>query len=333
MLKILIIDQEISIIGSIKKTEGYEVFLATNIDDAYVLLRSYNYDIIFLDIMMHRLVEREDFLSVLKNMKNETQVVFTGVPQVGFPIRMLKEKIYNTVTRPIIMQNFTNKVSKILFLQTLLNFQSHFIRYHQKLISDSEEPINLRELAFYLALFEGHDSYSANHERRVGNLTADIAALLGFNPMKVNSMRFAGYIHDIGKLNIPKYYLNKRGTLSALERQVINTHSQKGFEMVRNCNLSLHIAEIVLQHHERIDGSGYPQGLERKDIHDASLVIMVADVADAMISNRPYRIPFGIEHMMAELKKNAGTLYDANVVDACCSLFKEKDYMLHNLYV
>jgi putative nucleotidyltransferase with HDIG domain len=329
----LIVDQEISIIDSIKKTEGYEVFLATNIDDAYVLLRSYYYDIIFLDIMMHRLVEREDFLGVLKNMRNETQVVFTGVPQVGFPIRMLKEKIYNTIRRPVIMQNFTNKISKILFLQTLLNFQSHFIRYHKKLISTSDDPIKLGELAFNLALFEGHDSYSANHQRRVGNLTADIAALLGFNPLKVNLMRFAGYIHDIGKLNIPKYYLNKRGTLSALERQVINTHSRKGYEMVEDCNLSLRVAEIVLQHHERIDGSGYPQGLLQKDIHDESLVIMVADVADAMISNRPYRIPFRVRDMMVELKKNAGTLYDSEVVDACCFLFKDEDYILYNLYI
>ncbi len=336
MFRILIVDQEANLEDSLNillKTNEREICFAKNIDDACISLKCCEYDVIIMDIMMQRLAEREDLLVVLKNLRSETQIVFTGITKLGMPIKDLQDKIFKTIARPMIMHNFMNKLNKILFFKALLNSRSYLIQYYEKLFSMQVKSENVKDLAFYMALMENHDSYSANHQRRVGNLASEIAKFMGFEASRIDLIRFTGYLHDIGKLRVPRVYLNKRSPLTCLERQVINTHAEKGYEMIKSCNCCLHAANIVFQHHERLDGSGYPQGIGKKDILDESLIIMVADVTDAMLSDRPYRPAIRLDDVLTELKKNAGILYSPDVVDVCCFLFNNKRYASQNIYV
>jgi putative nucleotidyltransferase with HDIG domain len=138
----------------------------------------------------------------------------------------------------------------------------------------------------------------------------------------------AALIHDIGKINIASEILNKPGKLNTLELQIIMTHAQSGYEIVRNMNFLPEVAQTILQHHERLDGSGYPNGLQGDKIRIEARILSVADVIESMASHRPYRPARGIELALAEISTNSGTFYDSEVCSACLKLFNEKGFRL-----
>jgi HD-GYP domain-containing protein (c-di-GMP phosphodiesterase class II) len=142
----------------------------------------------------------------------------------------------------------------------------------------------------------------------------------------VDTIRMAGIIHDIGKISVPAEILSKPGKLKDMEFSLIKAHSQTGYSILKDVGLPYPIAEIVLQHHERLNGSGYPQGLKDDQILLESQIISVADVVEAIASHRPYRPAIGIEAALAEIEKNKGILYDEKVVEACIKLFREKQF-------
>jgi HD-GYP domain-containing protein (c-di-GMP phosphodiesterase class II) len=141
-------------------------------------------------------------------------------------------------------------------------------------------------------------------------------------------MRMAGSIHDIGKLSIPAEILTKPTKLTSLEFSLIKEHSRKGFEILKDVESPWPLAQIVYQHHERMDGSGYPRQLKGEEIIIEARILAVADVVEAMASHRPYRPSLQLASALAEIEKNRGTLYDADAVDACLKLFREKGFQL-----
>jgi HD-GYP domain-containing protein (c-di-GMP phosphodiesterase class II) len=143
---------------------------------------------------------------------------------------------------------------------------------------------------------------------------------------KIEGIRIASLVHDIGKISLPAEILNKPTKLSEMEYGLIKDHSQVGYDVLKSIEFSWPIAQIVLQHHERLDGSGYPQGLKGEDILLEAKIIGVADVVEAMSSHRPYRPAWGIDKALEEISKNKGILYDPKVVDACLKLFKRKEF-------
>jgi PAS domain S-box-containing protein len=173
---------------------------------------------------------------------------------------------------------------------------------------------------------ETKDPYTAGHQRRVSNLSRIIAQEMGLTNDTVDNIRMAGNIHDIGKMSVPAEILSKPGRLSDIEMGLIKVHPQSGYNILKDVGLPYPIAEIVLQHHERIDGSGYPQGLKGSQILLETNIIAVADVVEAIASNRPYRPAVGIKAALEEIEKNKGILYDACVVDVCLRLFREKGF-------
>jgi PAS domain S-box-containing protein/putative nucleotidyltransferase with HDIG domain len=175
---------------------------------------------------------------------------------------------------------------------------------------------------------EMRDPYTAGHQLRVSNLACAIAIEMGLPNDKIEGLRMAGLIHDIGKLSIPAEILSKPTKLTDIEFSLIKEHSKNGYEMLKNVESPWPLAQIVYQHHERMNGSGYPRKLKGDEILMEARIIAVADVVEAMASHRPYRPTLGIEATLEEIEKNKGILYDNDVVDACLRLFREKGYQL-----
>ncbi len=175
---------------------------------------------------------------------------------------------------------------------------------------------------------ETRDPYTSGHQLRSADLARAIGSEMGLPPDKIEGIRMAGSIHDIGKLSIPAEILSKPTKLSEIEFSLIKEHARKGYEMLKDVESPWPLAEIVHQHHERMDGSGYPQKLKGEEILMEARILSVADVVEAMASHRPYRPGLGIDAALAEIEKNRGTIYDKTVADACLRLFREKGFIL-----
>ena len=175
---------------------------------------------------------------------------------------------------------------------------------------------------------ETRDPYTAGHQRGVSNLARSIATEMGISANKIQGIRFAGVIHDIGKICVPGEILSKPGDISRNELGLIKEHSQVGHNILKTVDFPWPIAQIILQHHEKMNGTGYPDGLSGENILLESRIVAVADVVEAMASHRPYRPSLGIDMALKEIQKNKNVFYDPQVVDACLRLFNEKGYRL-----
>jgi len=181
------------------------------------------------------------------------------------------------------------------------------------------------------ATVETRDPYTAGHQIRSADLARAIAAEMGLSQDKIDAIRMAGSIHDIGKISTPAEILSKPTKLSDLEFSLIKEHARQGYEILKDVESPWPLAEIVRQHHERMDGSGYPRGLKGEEIMMEARIIAVADVVEAMASHRPYRAAIGLNAALEEIARNKGTLYDVDVAAACLRLFREKGYQLQKV--
>jgi PAS domain S-box-containing protein len=176
------------------------------------------------------------------------------------------------------------------------------------------------------SIIESRDPYTAGHERRVGELASAIAVQMGLTDATVFSVRLAAEVHDVGKISVPAEILNRPGRLSGIEFELIKRHSEAGFEILRGVDFEGPVAAIVLQHHERLDGSGYPWGLDGEEILPEARLMAVADVVEAMASHRPYRPALGLDAALGEIARGRGTLYDPDVADACRAVFSDQGF-------
>lgn len=170
------------------------------------------------------------------------------------------------------------------------------------------------------------DPYTTDHQRRVTILACAIAKEMGLSTEEINGVRLAGMLHDIGKLAVPSEILSKPTRLSDAEFTIIKTHPRIASDILKTIEFPWPIADIVLQHHERADGSGYPQSLTEKNILLGARILAVADVVEAISSHRPYRPAYSLEYTLEEISKNKGVIYDAEIVDICLQLFKERNF-------
>lgn len=178
------------------------------------------------------------------------------------------------------------------------------------------------------AIVEMRDPYTAGHQSRVADLAAAIARQMGLPEDEIHGIHLAGVLHDLGKIRVPAEILSKPGRISEAERSLISIHPQAGYDILQGISFPWPIAQMVLQHHERLDGSGYPQGLKGEEISLGARILSVADVVEAMSSHRPYRPGLGIEAALEEITGNRGLSYDPRVVDACLVLFREQGYQI-----
>jgi len=162
----------------------------------------------------------------------------------------------------------------------------------------------------------------------VGDLAKAIAEEMGLDSTRQEGLMVAGYLHDLGKIIVPAEILCKPGKISAEEYNLIKNHVQVSYDLLKNVSFPWPVAQTVLEHHERLDGSGYPNGLKGDQISLEGRILAVSDVVDAMVSSRPYRITPGIEKALVELESGRGLIYDEKVVDICWKLFREKGYLI-----
>jgi putative nucleotidyltransferase with HDIG domain len=175
---------------------------------------------------------------------------------------------------------------------------------------------------------ELRDPYTYGHEQRVGDLSGAIAAEMGLDANVVKGMQIAGYVHDIGKIVVPAEILAKPTKLTKAEFELIKSHPEQGYEVLKEIDFPWPVAQVALQHHERLDGSGYPQGLKGDQIILEARILAVADVVEAMAAHRPYRPSRGIDTALEEVVNYRGVKYDPAAVDACVRLFRERGYVL-----
>lgn len=207
----------------------------------------------------------------------------------------------------------------IITLRTRIEHEQHATILRQSL----EQSIQT-----IVSTVEARDPYTAGHQRRVGEIATTIAREMGLPEEQVNGIHLAAIIHDLGKIHVPAEILAKPGKLTDIEFMFIKTHSQAGYDILKDVKFPWPIADIILQHHEKLDGSGYPQGLKGDAILLEARIICVADVVEAMSSHRPYRPGLGIDAALEEITRLSGKCFDSRVVDTCVALFREKSYVI-----
>ncbi len=247
-------------------------------------------------------------------------------PQLGFAIfemGPLNGRIYSELRRIISSTiQVTNLFNKIQEQSDILQMQRDDLGQNltqlRKVMNGIVEAISLT--------VESRDPYTAGHQHRVAALAHAIAMEMNLSPEQVECIQMAGIVHDLGKIYIPSEILNKPGRLNDLEFEFIKKHPQVAYNILINIQFPWPIARIILQHHERIDGSGYPTGIKGNDILLEAKILTIADVVEAMISHRPYRAALELNEALKEIDENSGLLYDSEVVDHCIKLFREERF-------
>jgi HD-GYP domain-containing protein (c-di-GMP phosphodiesterase class II) len=251
---------------------------------------------------------RRDFFiaKILEN--NQEEMVKLNV-ELGEKIKVQTTELVKTNKGLIKEIDYRERVEQeLLSINTKLN----------KLLNDTVTGL--------VSAIEYRDPYTAGHQRRVTQLAVAIAGKLDLTPDQMDWIRIAAMIHDIGKINIPIEILSKPGHINRYELEIMQNHPQAVYDILKEIDFPWPIAKTILQHHERLDGSGYPNGLKGNDILLEARIIYVADVVEAMSSHRPYRPAMGIQKALEELEDNKGILYDDNLVDICVKLFKEEGF-------
>ncbi|HEY9053730.1 MAG TPA: PAS domain S-box protein [Rectinemataceae bacterium] len=212
---------------------------------------------------------------------------------------------------------------------SLLHYQGFMVDVTERRNSLEKLKKALRETVFAIsASVDAKDPYTAGHQARVADLAVAIADEMGLSEEEKEGLRLAAMIHDLGKLSVPTEVLTKPRKLLEAEFELIKTHCSAGYDILSKLDFPWPIARMVLEHHERIDGSGYPQGLAGEDTLLQSRILAVADVVESMASHRPYRPSLGLDAALAEVEANSGRLYDVHVANACLKIFKEGGYVL-----
>ncbi len=214
-------------------------------------------------------------------------------------------------------------VSSLLDISDIKQAEERMEKSNAKLQKTLEDVVNSLG-----SVLEMVDLYTAGHQQRVAALACAIAEEMGLSEVQIQGIKVGSLLHDIGKIAIPPSILNKPGKLSYKEFSLIQDHPVTGYEIMKNIDLPWPVAEMILQHHERIDGSGYPEGIKGTEMLLEAKILFVADVVEAMSSHRPYRPALGIEKAIEEISQNKGTLYDLDVVDACLSVLAKDSGLL-----
>jgi len=262
------------------------------------------------------MLDMDDFQTTMQELNKNGIINYTDVPVTTKSGQHIDTDIY-LVNKTTVVQCNVRDISERKQAEDELKLTLESLRKAVK-----------TTIQVMVSTVEMRDPYTAGHQLRVADLACAIASEIGLALDKIEGIRMAGSIHDIGKLSIPAEILSKPTKLTDIEFPLIKEHPKSGYEMLKNVESPWPLAQIVYQHHERMNGSGYPRNLKGDEILMEGRIMAVADVVEAMASHRPYRPALGINVALEEIEKNRGILYDNAVSDACLKLFREKGYQL-----
>lgn len=220
------------------------------------------------------------------------------------------------------LETVAKDVAYGMYILELKNEKEEIQRLHHESL--------LKTIDAFVLTMQKRDPYTAGHQQRVSELARAIGEKLGLSEERIEGLRLGAMIHDVGKINVPGEILNRPGKITKNEFELIKPHSQFGYEIVEGISFPWPIEKMILQHHERLDGMGYPNGLKGEEIILEAKIIAVADVVEAISSHRPYRVALGIKAALQEVKSRRGTSFDPEIVDICVDLFEKKEFEWKN---
>ncbi|MDR4497363.1 MAG: response regulator [Candidatus Scalindua sp.] len=330
---VMVVDDERSVLKTTEvllEEEGYLVKLCLTGKEAIEKLDK-NINAVVLDINMPDITGLEVFEKIKAKNPYVPIIFHTGVAKKREDRRDIRrqfkphayvikgsdpEQLLDTVASAV--ESYGNILRNVKFSEDLYRELQHS---SDKLRTNMEETIQAMALTV-----EIRDPYTAGHQLRVADLACVIAREMDITDEQIEGIQLAGIIHDVGKIRIPSEILNKSGPLSEIELSMIQTHPQVGYDILKTIEFKWPIAKIVYQHHEKVNGSGYPLGIKGNEMLLESRILCVADVVEAMTLHRPYRPALGVDKALDEILQNKGTLYDSNVVEACLSDFRDKGF-------
>lgn len=345
-VKVLLLDDNddaIVLQTTILESYGFIVQSAINGLDGLEKLKKFTPDIIISDILMPQM-DGFEFCRAVKSDESlqHIPVIFYSAQYTEQADKRLANDVgaEGFITKPIDIDKFLEIIFTILkqnqtTKQTIQNLefdQKHYeaqARMLDKKLHELEEQnkkihdsmVDMIQ-AFGMAI-EKRDPYTAGHQQRVSKLSILIAQKLGWDESKIEGLKLGALVHDIGKIAVPIEILSRPAILSSAEFSLIKVHSQVGFDILKDIEFPWPIARMIYQHHERIDGTGYPLGLKGEEIIDEAKILAVADVVEAIASHRPYRAALGINSAIEEIQRGKGKLYDTDIANICLDVLKE----------
>ncbi|MGB5158345.1 HD-GYP domain-containing protein [Desulfobacterium sp. N47] len=330
--KILIIDDDESVLRTLKRIIDKirrECVLASSAEEARRILEQESFDLVLCDIRLPGESGMDLVRHILSGYPETAVIVVSGLDDPDVAEKALEIGVYGFIVKPFKVSEVIINVSNALRRQKLESESRRYRENLEQLVAVRTEKLQdtLDGLIKVVAgIVESKDPYTAGHQRKVAELACAIACEMDFATDQVKGILMAGTVHDLGKVAVPSEILSKPGRLSNIEFAIIKEHPQVGYDILKGIDFPWPVAMMVLQHHERMDGSGYPCGLKGNEILPEARILMVADVMEAMASHRPYRPLIGIDIALEEIAKNKGILYEPDVVDACINLFSKKNF-------
>ncbi len=307
------------------KLAGYRCISAGNGDEALILMEKNRVDIVITDINMPGMNGIELTQKIRKDFDSDI-IIMTGFVKDFSYENVIVQGASDFIQKPVTLDELELRLQRVLKERTIFAERNKAEEENMQALQKLRKTIIGTIYAMAMTI-EIRDPYTAGHQRRVANLSRAMGKELCLSPDQIEGLGMAGVIHDLGKISIPSEILSKPGNLSRLEYEIMKTHPQVGYDILKSIEFPWPLAEITAQHHERLDGSGYPFGLKENEIIFETKILSVADVVEAMASHRPYRpVEGGINYALDEISKQRGIAYDPQVVDVCLYLFNKKDY-------
>ncbi len=324
---ILIVDDDESICTLLQtgiRMAGYECYVAQSSKVALAILDQCPIDVVVADIRMPEMTGIE-LTHIVKAHYKADVILMTGFVEDFNYEDIVEQGASDFIQKPVRILEFVARLKRVLSERSAraeLNTALDDVKLNFDKLRRAMDGI----VQAISVVVEMRDPYTAGHQQRVAQLSCAIARSMGLSEDDVYALHMASVIHDLGKITIPAEILSKPGQLSALEYELIKNHVQAGYDILRQVDFPWPLAVIVLQHHERMDGSGYPNGLNGDEILLPARILSVADVFETIASHRPYRPSLGLQRALDEIRDNRGTLYDREVADVCLDLIENHQF-------
>lgn len=318
MTKILIVEDErinaMSLEQMLKKM-GYDVCgICMSGEEAIDCAEKNKPDIILMDIKLSSKMSGIDAARIIQEKHDVPIIYLTAYNDSDTVKRAIETNPYGYLSKPLEERHLYSSIELGLYKHSINITLNNNHEKTKRTVRDIIEAMS--------TVSEIRDPYTAGHQKRVSKLSVEIAKKLKLDEDRIKCLCFAAYIHDIGKIRVPSDILMKPGELIKPEMDLIKEHPKAGYNILKKIEFPWPLAEIVYQHHEHIDGSGYPRGLMGDKIYLESMILSVADAAEAMVSHRPYRESIGLKAAISEIYNYSGIWYDKKIADTCISILK-----------